>query len=112
MESLSFKRGDTWSFVATWKVLGVPQDLTGVSVRMQLRPRIGGAAVIDVSDASGELVIIEAEGKVEATIPPSITGQVSPGEYVADLEYRFPGDDVRSTPTVLILVGEDVTRDD
>jgi hypothetical protein len=64
-----------------------PTDLTNYTARMMIREDIDDATPIDeLTDASGELIITPALGKVTISIPASVTAGYTFDEAVYDLE--------------------------
>lgn len=63
---------------------GKPIDLSGFSAQMQIRDRVGGRVLAELSSANGRITIEPAEGRLHVEIPRSITKNMAlstPGVY-------------------------------
>lgn len=64
-----------------------PTDLTGCTVKMQVRETPASSTVIlEISTANGYAVIDPLNGKISITVPSSVTATLPPGLYVYDLD--------------------------
>jgi hypothetical protein len=104
----SVKRGDTWNISITWlqSLGGNPVDLANSTSRMQIRDK---RHILLAEADSCEADILT--GTVYATFLPDTTADVPPGLYYTDQEVTFSIDDVKSSPTVTLLVLQDQTYD-
>lgn len=109
-KKVSIKRGDTWLQVFKWRSGTKIIDLTGCSANLQLRNIIGDRLALNVSSATGELVVDGPAGNVDLRVESTVTDTIAPGVYNADLEITFPDQTVVSTPTFVVEVVKDVTR--
>jgi hypothetical protein len=103
-------RGDTWT--RAWELrdaAGSPIDLTGASVRLQVRDA-SGAVVIAASTTDGRIILMPASGRIDMLVPYSATGLV-PGSYRFDLEVTHASGLRRTYEQDTLIVLEDVTRD-
>ena len=107
------KRGDTWlrDFVCTSG--SVPADLTGCTVRLQLRASAEEeTAALDISTEDGEITIEQDadECVIHIDVGADVTELIEPLTYVADMEITWPDGTVESTETIKWVVEADVTR--
>lgn len=106
------KQGATLRFTVTYKIDGVPVDMTGFSARMQLRPAYDSKLLVAnlTSDEDGGLTIDAEEGRVNVLIPAEKTANITTPEGVYDLEVVNPsGEVIRLLPGKFTLSRE-VTR--
>jgi hypothetical protein len=97
------KRGDTFVVEATLSQGGAPQDLSGWSIRSQVRRGsrlVADLAVEYVDRAAGVYRLSAPEGTTEWPL----------GTLRSDIEYTMPGGAVASTETFEFECIEDVTR--
>ena len=113
METITVKRGDTWTLQFIWERpddTPLWTDVTGVSARLQARTS-AGALRISASSEAGTMVV-EADGVVDMIIPATVMAKVPIGLHVFDSEVTLAGGTVQSTETVELSVVEDITRED
>lgn len=108
METLRFKRGDTWVRIFTWTDGEVPLDLSGASARQQIRDA-SGTLLAETSSAGGGITIDAPLGRVVSTFLPEQTAFINRGRYLSDLELTFADGTVQTTDTFSILVTNDET---
>lgn len=78
------KRGDTWVCPHTLEQPdGAPVDLAGCTVRCQVRDKKTEALLADVSDY---LSVTPADGRVDFSVPASVTVEWPVGRYRYDLQ--------------------------
>lgn len=97
------KRGDTFVVEATLAQDGQPQDMTGWSIRSQVRRGnrlVAELAVEYVDRASGVFRLSVPEGTSDWPID----------TLRSDIEYTMPGGQIASTETFEFECVEDVTR--
>ncbi len=102
--TISLKRGDTFLVQATAQQDGSPQDLTGWTIRSQVR---NGSSLV------AELSVIYTNpgaGQYRLTCPASVTHNWPIKLLDCDVEYTSPAGQVISTETFKIDVKADVTR--
>jgi hypothetical protein len=102
------KRGDTWSFIFTWKSCFAPIDLSECSARMQVRNQRTKELVASI-DSSTDITIDGPNGIVNARFPAEMTANIEEGSYLTDVELTFNNSTVISSQTVRLIVEEDVT---
>lgn len=106
--SITIKRGDTYSQGGSWTNDddGSAHNLSGYTARAQLR---------DAADEIvGELTVtIDAgdDGTFEISATAEETEALPVGSYACDLEFTSAGGEVYSSPTFVVRVVADVTRD-
>ena len=106
--TFTIKRGDTWSQTFAWKQgseTGDPVDLTGCTVRCQVRDRADAL----ILDASAYLTVDGPAGTVALVVPASETEAFPAAKLAFDIELTFPDGTVQSTETMSLKVIEDVT---
>lgn len=110
---LTLTRGDTWRIPWAWSQSdGSPIDLSGASIRWQLRDRVDGELFASATSADDTLQIDAPEtGHTLIVLAYSATEQVPPGGYVCDQELTFADGTRLSSPAVLVKVLGDVTID-
>ncbi len=99
-------RGDTFSESFTFATGGVPLDLTGASVRIQLRNRSGG--VIGSFENGSGIEAAQDGGAIVWTIEGSQTAAYAPGLYQYDIEVTT-GSTVRTYLSGSFTVQKDIT---
>ena len=112
--SLTYKCGDTWNPIFYIEA-DEPLSVAGCSARAQIRTK-QNALVVDTSSEGADpaLVLSEEDGKirVDMTILPTITRDVTPGRYKLDLEMTYADGTVKSYPEtedINVLVLRDVS---
>jgi len=88
MTANTLKRGDSWR--VTWQLLDVnnqPIDLTGSSVRLNLRDRNMGL-VVSANQSNGKISINAGTGTISLAVPYSEM-DIPLGAYIWDLEVTF-----------------------
>lgn len=107
----TLKRGDSWRDPCTVKAAGLPADLTGVLIRAQLRDPETEEVVLELSEATGYLIVTDAgAGTFLIDVPASVTNTLSLTSYLADIEFTFADGFVRSSPTFKVKFTRDITR--
>lgn len=78
-------RGDTWDGqVFTVSLNGAPIDLTGCTIRMQVRLNRAATPILDISTTSGITIVDAAAGKFQ--INPVLINQPG-GRYIYDIQF-------------------------
>lgn len=106
MQSLDFvtKRGDTFDQVTfTINIDGVPLDLTGATIRMQLRKSAGAPVaftpeLLIINAASGEFAIDEQIIDIHACV------------YKYDIEIELSSGEVKTWIYGNFTINDDITR--
>ena len=107
------KRGDTWKATLSWFDGAYPLDLTGATVRLQLRTKKVYSVVLDVSTASGELTVPEPlNGQVKLEVPAATMEAIAPSVYWCDGQATLADGSVQSSATFEVEVHQDITYDD
>lgn len=101
--TLIFRRGDTWRRRFLWQQDGVPLDLSFAEAKFEVR-QVGTAALVK----SGTTQVIAELGAVDVYVDD--TGGVASGNYIADLQLAFLDGTIQSTPTMPVIVQDDVTE--
>ena len=102
--SIPFKRGDTFLVEATATAASVPQDLTGWSIRSQVRQ--GSTLVADLSVEYTN----RPSGVFRLSAPPALTQSWPVKVLSCDIEYTTASGQVVSTETFEIDCKGDVTQ--
>lgn len=107
-QTIPFKRGDSFRpSLAVTTEDGTPQDITGWTIRSQVRDRKGVlVATLTAAnrvDAAGTFTLAPADAQSAESGWPE-------GEIEWDIEYTDAAGIVRSTETIIIRCERDVTR--
>lgn len=70
-------------------------DITGWTWEMQVKKKVGGTAILTLTDGDGITVTDATNGELEIDIPSADTESLSPGTYKYDLEYTTGGETTR-----------------
>lgn len=71
---------------------GDPVDLTGCTVKMQVRPAPGSSTLIlTISTLAGNVTIDGPRGAIAINVPASVTATLVPGLYVYDMDLTESG---------------------
>lgn len=103
---MRIKRGDTLIVDVRRESAGQPVDLTGYTIRAQVRTAQGALLATltpTITDAPG--------GRVQLRAAAATTATWEPGSYRYDVEFTSPAGDVLSSETLPLSVVADVTRD-
>lgn len=112
--NLEIYQGSTYRKNLQWivKSTGLPKDLTGCTVKMQMRAYLGSETVIDeLSTENGKIVLTDAsQGKFQIILTPAQTVLYTFSKSVYDLDITFPVGDkytlVKGTVTLYLQVTE------
>lgn len=109
---ISIKQGATFRLAVTYKIDGVPVDMTGFSARMQLRPAYDSKLLVTnlTSAVSGGLTIDDEDGRVNILIPAEKTANITTLEGVYDLEVVNPSGEVIRLLSGKFTLSREVTR--
>jgi len=103
---MKLRQGATFRRVFTWAIDGEPINLSGWSVRSQIRKTAASETVVlDL----GDYIELDTEGIIDINIPDSVTEDIPAGKYVYDIELDSGGE----TTTLLagpVEVAAEVTR--
>lgn len=107
---ISIKRGDTFAIETQWLTDSVGVDLTGYTVRSQVRKSDPSQTIvetmtctIDPDQATNPGVVMIAASATQTALWPALT-------LAWDIEYTSAGGIVLSSETIEIVVVRDVTR--
>lgn len=110
METISVKRGDTWTAnFAYTDAAGDPIDITGASARMDIYAKNATAPAMSLSDATGELTINGAAGEIDLLVAYADMEDMIPGAYLADMEVTYSTGIRASSATFTVIIVEDIT---
>lgn len=105
MKSIQFKRGDTFERNCQLTENGTPIDITGWSIKSQIRDSSG--VLIDDLDTS---ITDVATGLYKLSKPAASTALWEPGGHLFDIEFTTSAGSVMSTETVRINIETDITQ--
>lgn len=100
-------KNDTLSLNFEMKVNDVPLDLTGSTIRLQVRPS-AGSNTLTLSLTAGNGINITGTDSNIVTINKLIT--IAAGDYVYDLEIQFANGEVKTYVQGAFKVTEDITK--
>ncbi len=102
--NIAIEQGATWRRQLTWYdppptgspagTQGPLKDLTGCAAHMQIRDRIGGTVLVDLTDTAG-ITLGGVAGTIDIVITAAQTRAITGKKGVYDLYVTFPGDDER-----------------
>lgn len=75
----------TFDKVLTWKVDGIPINLTSATAKMQVRNKIGGTIIVELSTTNNRIILGGVLGTIELFIDKVDTVSLPVGSYVYDL---------------------------
>ena len=104
--TIQLKRGDTLRLKCTARDGSTPTDLTGITIRSQVRSGATLAHELDV-DVSDQVV---APGEFFLSASATVTKAWPLGPLLCDVQYTYASGDVVSSPTFNVVVTADVTR--
>ena len=85
-----------------------PVDLTGAEVRMQIRDRIGGVLLLELSTENGALAITGL-GTISRYLSDAQTTALAAADAVYDLEVKYPSGTVQRYIKGRVIVDPEVT---
>lgn len=106
MQTLKFKRGDTWTITADALSAGQTVDLTPVTIASQLRATPDGSIVATWTITKS----LTVTGRYTMTIAAATTAAIAGGSYLCDVQYTDGAGAVTSTSTFSVEVELDITR--
>lgn len=106
LQTTPFKRGDTFSLKCTWKVDGVPKDITGLIITSQIRTS-SGKLIATLSVVPDNQMTNPGVYALVAVNQDSNSWPI--GAAYCDIQVDDQGID-RSSETFIIPIIEDVTR--
>lgn len=114
METITIRRGDTYSYSMTFKTSGevpAPVDLTGFTVWFTVRKCYASTAINSDLDAviSKEFTDGDASGVIVFDLGKSDTN-IPAGSYLYDIQYDDASGHRKSTNPASFIVEPDVTR--
>lgn len=90
-ETLTIRQGATWVLSFDWlDPAGQPVDLTGCTARMQLRRNYGTPVLLELSTASGQLVLGGATGIIDLVVDAATTAALTTDSGVCDMQIVYP----------------------
>lgn len=112
LQNLVFIQGGAFDETSEWDIDDVPVDLTGVAARMQVRATADAPdpPVVDITSASGKIVLGGSAGTVRLIVDASVTAALTPGDYVYDVVFTWPGGTVQKFMRGSVEVLAGVTR--
>lgn len=88
--NFSFVQGDTHSFVVEWRDANdAPFDLSGYSVRLQIKEDYSTAALVTLTNGNG-IVLDGVNGRTTVTFTAAQTGGLAVASYVYDMQFTSP----------------------
>lgn len=99
----NFKRGDTMLLTVTYKVDGVPADVSTITIASQVRTQSGSLVAT--------MVVTKLGSTGQFTLAPTVsdTSDWPLGNLLCDIEFTQSGN-IRSTETFGIVVIEEITK--
>lgn len=95
---LNIYKGSTYRKGFQWKVksTNLPMDLTGCSIKMQVRScKTDTTVLLEASTTNGKIVLTDAaNGKWQINLSPADTAALAFSKAVYDLDITFPSGDV------------------
>jgi len=89
-----------------------PLNLTGYTIRMQVRPNVRSADVlIALNNSNGRITVNAAAGEFTLALSAAETAALSFNDGVYDIELQSPSGDVIRLAQGLVKVSPEVTRD-
>jgi invasion protein IalB len=114
--NIAIRQGQTWTLDVTYlDPGGVPIDLTGFDIRMQIRTSYadysgGVAPLADLTIGDGVTVVSAAGGNFQLTIAPAATAALPIGAWYYDCEIESSGGEVTVLSYGRAVVAGEVTR--
>lgn len=105
---LEFRQGATFRRAFLYVSGGVPVSLAGFEARMQIRDRVGGRVLADLSSANGALQVEAAAGRVDVEISETVSTNL-PDRGTYDL-FVFSADDSICLAEGDVLAARSVTK--
>lgn len=100
-------RNDTLAINFELSIDGAPIDLSGATIRMQVRPEVGSNTVtLALTEGDGITVTGSSHNMVE--VKKLIT--TAAGSYVYDLESQFSNGDVKTYVKGNFVISQDITQ--
>lgn len=82
----------TWSISVTWETDNTPVNLTGYTLRMQVKSDPSSSAMVTLSSSTGEIVITDATaGKFTINMSATNTNKLVLGKHIFDVLAISPG---------------------
>lgn len=110
--NLNIYRGSTYRKGFQWKTQpdDTPMNLTGCSIKMQMKTARGGDVLLECSTANGKITITDAlNGRWQLALTPSDTLALSFSKAIYDLDITFLTTDVFTPIEGNVTVYEQVT---
>lgn len=107
---LELWQGATWSYVLTWKIAGVPVNLSGYTARLQARAAVEDTTTaLSISTTAG-IALGGSLGTVTLSRSATETAALEPGRYYYDLEVVSSGGVVTRLVEGTLTIYAEVTR--
>lgn len=105
-------QGATWRKAIVWSTDGNPVNLTSYTARMQLREQhTSPTPAVTLTSTGGGITITAGLGRLDLVIAASVTGQLTAGRYVYDLELGPAGGDITRLVYGWATVTPETTKD-
>lgn len=75
----------TFDRVLTWKIDGIPVNLTGYTAHMQVRQALGAPVEVEASTTAGGIALGGTSGTITVQLTDAQTAALAPGKYIYDL---------------------------
>lgn len=105
-------QGTTFAKTLTYEINDVPVNLTGYGARLQVREFFYSpdyTLALDSSSGSAYIYTGGSAGTININVPPGITEDIVPGDYVYDIEI-YTSENVYRLLEGKFIVGPEVTR--
>jgi hypothetical protein len=77
--------GATWERTFTWRVDGTLVNWTGYTAKLQVKQYLNDTSVLTLTSGSG-ITLGGSAGTIAVVMSSALTGAVTPGDYLYDLE--------------------------
>ena len=113
---LEIEQGTTFAFECQWVQKGTPDtpyDITGCTIRMQIRKGQKEPVILEATSANGKAFIVDASlGKFGVKFTPADTNTISVNLAKYDLEIEFPSTDVYRVLQGNVITSPNITQAD
>lgn len=106
----TFRKPFTWSLVDNETKTRTPVDLTGCSIRMQLREKSGGVVLVDFKAEGFISITNQQQGQWEIEIPAEASANFTFERGIFDIEVEFSNGEVVRVVEGAIVIKQEVTR--
>jgi hypothetical protein len=77
--------GATFDRILTWKIDGVPVNLTGATARMQIRQKVSSPVILELNTTNTRIVLGGVAGTIQLKLSAEETSELAPGNFLYDL---------------------------